>query len=282
MHASCTTRSYLHTARSFNSTVYATITPTSYYIYSVDSTYLMNSTFARSNPLGCGSKSSVTCNNAAQTYEAAVSGRLLNLTVDECIRQYAVPFQTDSTAVVLVSPNNNQQATTNYYSGRANLGNNQVGCKVNPYAWVCGAPSLICDSSADPTYCPTGVKGLNRNDWRPFNTPVSYCLVESTEENCMLQFTVPIAIIVIVCNLLKAVTLFFVCFRTSHEPLVTVGDAISSFLKTPDETTHGMCLLSRSDLSPWLSTREPGIYRTSIRRCANAVSGLRWSLCLTL
>jgi hypothetical protein len=42
--------------------------------------------------------------------------------------------------------------------------------------------------------------------------------------------------------------MFFVAFYVPDEPLITVGDAVASFLEKPDATTKGMCLLSIRDV----------------------------------
>ena len=42
-------------------------------------------------------------------------------------------------------------------------------------------------------------------------------------------------------------------------PLVTLGDAVPSFLETPDPTTEKMCLVNKKGFSakkPWLATRD--------------------------
>jgi hypothetical protein len=42
--------------------------------------------------------------------------------------------------------------------------------------------------------------------------------------------------------------MLFVAFYVPDEPLITVGDAIASFLEKPDPTTKHMCLLSIHDV----------------------------------
>ena len=83
----------------------------------------------------------------------------------------------------------------------------------------------------------------------PFD--VQYCLSEPAEQQCKLQFTLPIAILVTILNLFKAVLIFYTAFATKEEPLMTMGDAVVSFLEKEDLTTKGMCLLSLKDVKKY-------------------------------
>jgi hypothetical protein len=76
--------------------------------------------------------------------------------------------------------------------------------------------------------------------------PVDYCLSERAEEHCKLQFVPAIAILVTILNLCKAILIFYVAFGTTstEEPLLTMGDAVASFLEEEDHTTKDMCLLT--------------------------------------
>jgi hypothetical protein len=42
--------------------------------------------------------------------------------------------------------------------------------------------------------------------------------------------------------------MFFIAFYVPDEPLITVGDAVASFLEKADPTTKGMCLLTIRDV----------------------------------
>lgn len=275
--------------RSYNSAVFTSVTSNSYAVYSAKETSFTNSTAARPDLLNCVKNYSnhVTgfsdCEVASQTYEAAIAGRLLNLTVDECIRQYAVPFQSNATDLVLVSTVGEPPKSSYYYGALGTFDDPPGGCPGNPFSWICSGDHGTMDcTSPGYVYCPPAVKSIDRNDWKPFGVPVSYCLATRKEEQCVLQFTVPLAMVVVVFNLLKAATLFLVYFRTSEETLITIGDAVSSFVQKPDTTTRDICLLSRHDLSQWRRKTGPQVYTNVDRRCAHAVSGMRWFACLAL
>lgn len=84
----------------------------------------------------------------------------------------------------------------------------------------------------------------NPSQWEAFGLPTDYCLARKTEPRCKLQFSRDILIAVIVCNLCKAAAMI-ATLLLQHEPtLVTIGDAISSWLQYPDEASSNQCLRS--------------------------------------
>lgn len=77
---------------------------------------------------------------------------------------------------------------------------------------------------------------------------VDYCLSERAEPHCKLQFVPVIAILVTCLNLFKACLIFYVAFFTTDEPLLTMGDAVVSFLENKDTTSSDMCLLTMQEV----------------------------------
>ena len=78
---------------------------------------------------------------------------------------------------------------------------------------------------------------------------VSHCLSKDATQRCQLLFSMPVALIVLACNCIKVVCMFLSA-KSVHrrDVLLTVGDAVASFLTRPDPTTRGRCLLSRTDI----------------------------------
>ena len=75
---------------------------------------------------------------------------------------------------------------------------------------------------------------------------IDYCLSKRVSEHCKLQFSLTIMIVVIVCNTIKAVCMTIILWEQELEPLVTLGDAIASFLDRPDVTTKRNCIAGRT------------------------------------
>ncbi|KAF2827095.1 hypothetical protein CC86DRAFT_292029 [Ophiobolus disseminans] len=89
----------------------------------------------------------------------------------------------------------------------------------------------------------------DKSKWAPYESPVRYCLVEQVPEICKLQFSFIIASVVIVSNLIKAGCIAWLLLRyKKHEALVTLGDAVASFLECVDLTTRGRCLQSKAEV----------------------------------
>lgn len=99
--------------------------------------------------------------------------------------------------------------------------------------WFCGdAP---CDAK---TIADAGT-------WQLIGLNVEYCLSQKVEEHCKLQFSGAILVVVVVCNFCKMTIMGYIAWKRPSEPLVTVGDAIASFLDHPDRTTIGNCLAGK-------------------------------------
>ncbi|KAJ5435736.1 hypothetical protein N7445_006621 [Penicillium cf. griseofulvum] len=79
---------------------------------------------------------------------------------------------------------------------------------------------------------------------------VDGCLVLKTEERCQLLYSPPICIIIALATFVKVVAMFLAARIGRHRspPLLTVGDAVASFMEKPDSTTGGMCWLSNADV----------------------------------
>ena len=117
--------------------------------------------------------------------------------------------------------------------------------------WLCSDPKfpLDCTPSAVINYINNGGTwyhvGSAAGD--P-NGAIEYCLSERVQERCQLQFSITIMVIVIIANFLKLLCMLYTVRSHSVPTLVTVGDAIASFLQDPDPTTVGHCTLSKRDV----------------------------------
>lgn len=96
--------------------------------------------------------------------------------------------------------------------------------------WRCASRMISsCDVVKD--------QGVSRDQslWAPYERRIEYCLVEPVQQSCKLQFSFPIAVTVVVANFVKAMCMLvmLVVYR-EHAALVTIGDAVASFLDEPD------------------------------------------------
>ena len=133
---------------------------------------------------------------------------------------------------------------------------------VVPWAWMCDyetggpppSPGFQCD-----------IKHLlvNPTAWSLNNHSIDYCLAQRTPEDCELDFSFHLILVVIICNLVKLIAVGMAMFSLNPPSLNTIGDAIASFLAVPDPYTENMCLASKADfqhchfLSRWIYPVHP-------------------------
>ena len=113
----------------------------------------------------------------------------------------------------------------------------------NPsYDWQCG--QIMGQCSGDTL----SVDVTRSIYWKPFGGKVLGCRAEKVHERCTLNFNLSIALIIIGCNLIKVISMFLTCWHHKTPALITIGDAIDSFLARPDETTTGLSLFSAASM----------------------------------
>ncbi|KAF9728855.1 hypothetical protein PMIN06_002451 [Paraphaeosphaeria minitans] len=203
-------------------------------------------------------------------YEKARYNNLDRLSNIDCIREYAESIQTKRRNVLLVTadekmptPNTTDQGTPinifsiNLYQAEQA---NYPKTAINLYDWICsGYSDTIASTPQQP--CSTFISGVKSTsgNWKVRGVgyngsssspafPVDYCLSEKSEPHCKVQFTLPIAILVTILNFFKAILILYTALRRNGNPLMTMGDAVASFLERTDETTKRMCLLSVRDV----------------------------------
>ena len=112
---------------------------------------------------------------------------------------------------------------------------------------------------------------------------ISGCKSERVAEKCKVQFSLGIMIAVICCNLVKACCMVMAVVRSREPTLVTLGDAIDSFLRIPDPTTMGICFADRRFIKrEWKNGSRAGPRqwkRKGIQRWWTSVSKTRWITC---
>jgi hypothetical protein len=68
--------------------------------------------------------------------------------------------------------------------------------------------------------------------------------------NSEVQMSLTFLLVVVICNAVKIGSLVFLLWKGTNDtspPLVTVGDAVASFLEAPDESTRGYCTYSKAE-----------------------------------
>ncbi|KAK3360958.1 hypothetical protein B0T24DRAFT_643184 [Lasiosphaeria ovina] len=220
----------------------------------------------------------------------AATGGLQNLTNGECIDAYGTPFLTSRSDVVVVvgqlgddNPSlAGYDATMPPLMTPCQAGVNADDDNHHAFSWMC--PRDTCRLP-----CSDQLRSFRTNaaSWElPMagSHLVTYCLSKTEEEHCRLNFSVLFAAIVVAANALKATVLVFTLLNPPDEPLLVLGDAISSFLVRPDPYTTGMSLAtSRTARPSWRRTLlAPTLWNPVRKRWRSAARLSQWIVNMAL
>ncbi|KAI0550664.1 hypothetical protein F4679DRAFT_572808 [Xylaria curta] len=81
-----------------------------------------------------------------------------------------------------------------------------------------------------------------------FDVNISYCLAEPLKNICHVGLSPILLLGVALCVIVKTITASVVTIlhdRPEHKPLVTLGDAVASFIEHPDPVTAGFCTINQ-------------------------------------
>jgi hypothetical protein len=188
-------------------------------------------------------------------HQEALAGKLDKLDNSQCIQSYAVPLISDRRNVIVITETDPHRSTDIFdaYDAEIPSATNREGPE--QYSWLCKMLKLDVGEQ-----CLFHVEHLRRqpNNWTVSNgAKVKYCLSEKVPEACKLQFSLVICLIIISICLFKSAIMFAVAFTVHEAPLMTSGDAISSFMSRPDPHTRNMCLASKQSIQ-----NHPGRWKT--------------------
>lgn len=226
----------------YNSMVFYTISTYSYSVSIVSPEFLTGAPFGnQAHVESLEGDSSPGRSLRADAYERleylqAHLPSLQNLDKEACLRAYRKDFITDRGDLLVVSSASSNTSLLRFWSAGYLDGPYSDECL--PYAWACmsHAPGPVnigheCD--------------VRPEDWKIDGLPVEYCLSKPAKESCELHFSLAIVIAVLACNLIKVLCIGLVAWMPSSTPLLTLGDAVASFLSKRDPTTANNCLVSR-------------------------------------
>jgi hypothetical protein len=227
-------------------------------------------------------------------YQAAKDKTFEMMDSVKCINAYATTYQSKYGDVLLVTDDVN---ATNHYEAIDFQEVYDPFYSSSPYDWICPSIRVNC-----PNLIPEIKSKAGNNNWtvvfgdklssvpsEAHNRRVDFCLSVKLRESCKLQYSLPLTITVIVVNAFKLTIIGCIIISLTEWPILTIGDAITSFLRQPDKHTMGQCLvprwrLKRTNPQPGASTTD-GVsgarydsqsYSEKQRRKAYAVSVRIW------
>lgn len=220
----------------------------------------------------------------SRLHEGIQSGNLSRLDNSACVDAYATTFQKTRGNLILIVDDSNQ--TDRHYQ----LIRKQVVFRPtlrstpseDPYGWMC-RDDVLRDCNAK---MPIIRQNITNDHWMVKDHRVKYCLSEDLThlQRCKLQYSLPLSVVVIVFNAIKAAIMCYVAVSMTEPPILTTGDAIASFLTAPDASTQGQCLMSRSHVEllqrSGTSSYERSTFDKTPQRWRSAVSMTRWGFCV--
>ncbi|KAM0808647.1 hypothetical protein AB5N19_08990 [Seiridium cardinale] len=114
---------------------------------------------------------------------------------------------------------------------------------------------------------------------------VSYCLAEPVDQVCQVGLSTTLLLAGTLCVFVKtatAIVVMLVLGRRGQAPLVTLGDAVASFIERPDSATFGMCMVGQQDIRIALSSLTQGHPGWAQEVAQKAVPSLRDSAIISL
>jgi hypothetical protein len=227
----------------YNSVFFSTIATNDYNII------FANDAFVQGGPQGSYNETQYPGLKEIQTQ--AKSWEFLSKT--DCINSYATEFlntRRDLVAVIVDSTSTINDSVKGVLPFEFEYDQSRPSA-FSAYGWICDA-----SDGASRYGFPTDITSHRCSDlismvkshsdrWQSHGWQIEYCLSERVDAKCSLNFSLPIIVVVMICNVGKALIMLFIAFRIKDRPLITIGDAIDSFLNMNDPATEGMCLISK-------------------------------------
>lgn len=232
---------------------------------------------------------------APRIHSLVLDGKTEYLGWQDCLDRFSVATS-DTSAVVAVAGNAHNATQPIYRLDRAQMDDDFV----NSFsAWTCPGMQQLGLSSdygcKDHAIGQDGrwdlvepVRNVNGFLGPPDVIQIDHCERVPAEQHCAVDFHAPLMAVVIACNLVKAVCFVLTLNTIKRKPLVTIGDAVASFLARPGSNDSAFRQLEAHQLMPlhatWLNMLLNRFYRYMIqtRRRADALSTARLIMTVTL
>lgn len=212
-------------------------------------------------------------------YKSTLNNTLKRLKKEDCMIEYGVGFTSKYKDFLAVSPVSN--ATNSLLSFFVGIG------PARPRAdlpWFDDWQRTVCIAIGDCRTDPAAK--VDESGRRPLiESSIEYCLCqENTKDRCMLQFSLPFMLVVTIGNLVKftCMVLVVVMRKESSQYLMTLGDAVASFLNEPDLFTKDICLADKCFFLDGGWKAKTMFWESEPHRWFRGASGTRWLISIAL
>jgi hypothetical protein len=277
---------------SYSSTLYRSLSTTDYLVMAVPESSLNGSWAGIWSPLNEQSSEAPRGPSQEEFQAILASKAIVKLNPRACAMAYATNFQTNFGDVAVIMENSENHTRFAYQYDTPKSFKDHNGCITGPYSWICAQfdgsgyknpPSANSCNELDEKRCPSLTKFIHDTDWTPSpsRVRVKYCLSTKSKADCRLMLSVQLAWVVVAFNALKLVILSAVWLRIHERPLLTVGDAIASFLRCPDQATELISPHQKPSHHWQNGAYAPAKWNQfSNLGWANAIGSSHWALCV--
>jgi hypothetical protein len=181
--------------------------------------------------------------------------KLERLENSDCIREYSSTLVHHRKHLILIIPEDNQTTRGFELKYRSiNFKTNVHNCSQTGYDWVCSAQ--FGDHCNWGQGCSKQAQTIDPHNWTTFHGfKPEYCLSQTVPQSCAVRFNATFAWVVVSLNALKLILLILCCIPKGpldrKQPLLTIGDTISSFLRRKDNTTLHLSTMGAFDFKLW-------------------------------
>ena len=257
----------------WNSAIFATLQGNDYLVIGTSFDVLHDGNFDCRNELSHVYEADIVTDVACEMYDDARNPAIATTTMyrlepKECIEQYDKAIQAEWSNLLVVF--NSSTSWACFLASSCEIMYEQDLYPPGPVPVPSNATTLFVENSLDsspfsmsshPSFDRSCNESRVRNDnywtihfsrkcgstpnlnWSTYPESVAieidYCLATKAPQACKLSFSLWIMIVVILCNLVKLAATIFAFNLIKEDHLVTLGDAVASFLKTFDPTTTG-------------------------------------------
>ena len=215
----------------YNSVIFSTLSTHSYLVLLVTSEFLSGAPISNFTPQGEPVLEEIENihRNVTVSKQDQSNSKWQKLDSTQCREAYRLEILSDRSDVLVVSSANSTVSSL--------LDHWRVSFESG--YWTCPDPD--CKNSTEKT-CDPMCDHSTTDYFQLYNYPIDHCLSWREAETCQFQFSLPIMIIVMICNLTKTICMLLTIRHRFATPLLTLGDAVASFLKSPDIYTRNNCL----------------------------------------
>lgn len=232
---------------SFNSVVFSSVAAYNFPILSVNEVFTTNNL----NVLNVSA-------TAQYLHSKAINKELEHFSRNDCIKAYSQDFVASRGGLLLIlkMAEDNINATEPRVFGQTDT--SLGSCPTDHFNWMCtqfsgsgwtSGPVSNCQSAEKCSFLLSNNITGHQDPLIPFGNgmAVDTCLSEVLPQKCQLRATTQILLVVLVLNGIKIVAMCLTLFLMQDTPLITVGDAIASFVTRPDRASEHSCLIDNNE-----------------------------------